>query len=148
MGTAETQRKDVTDIRIYYEDTDAAGIVYYANYLKLAERGRTELLRRCGFDHRAIKEAHGVVFAVRHCAVDYQRPAHLDDLVQVTTRISRIGGASVEMEQGVTRGDEELAKVQVRLACIDDAGGVRRLPKEIRQAMEEWQKSAESLPDL
>jgi acyl-CoA thioester hydrolase len=75
-------------VRVYYEDTDAAGIVYHANYLKFAERGRTELLRSLGFDHRRLAQAHGLVFAVARCAIDFMRPARLDDLLHVRTEVA------------------------------------------------------------
>src|SRR5262249_19258454 len=91
----------VFPVRVYYEDTDAAGIVYYANYLKFAERARTEMLRAHGFEHGGI--GAGLAFAVRSCAVDYLRPARLDDALEVRTRITRVGGASLEADQDICR---------------------------------------------
>src|ERR1700686_4883991 len=86
-------------LRVYYEDTDAAGIVYYANYLKFAERGRTEMMRDLGFAHSAIAAETGTIFTVRRLAADYRSPARLDDALSVETRIIEIGGATVLLDQ-------------------------------------------------
>ena len=85
-------------VRVYYEDTDAAGIVYHANYLKFAERGRTEFLRSVGFDHRVLADAHGLVFAVARCVTDFVTPARLDDLLLVRTRVAAVRGARLELD--------------------------------------------------
>src|SRR5690625_3299656 len=85
-------------LRVYYEDTDLAGVVYYANYLKFIERGRSEALRALGVDQPALKEA-GLVFVVRRLVADYLAPARFDDLLEVRTVTRRVGGASVEMRQ-------------------------------------------------
>lgn len=122
-------------VRVFYEDTDAAGIVYYANYLKFAERARTEWLRRLGFDHRRLKRDHGLVFAVRRCLVDYLKPARLDDLIDVRTVVTKVAGATVEMDQDMYLDDTHLVSVQVKLACLDSAGAPMRMPVDLRQAM-------------
>ena len=88
-------------IRVYYEDTDAAGIVYHAAYLEFAERARTEMLRCLGLDHASLRARFGLVFTVRRCAIDYRAPARLDDLLEVETRLVRLGGASLDLEQRV-----------------------------------------------
>ena len=123
------------EVRVYYEDTDAAGIVYHASYLKFAERGRTELLRRLGFDHANLARQHGVVFAVTRCVADFVRPARLDDLLVVGTSVAAIGGARVEMAQLVQRGDDAIARLAVTLAVLD-ATSMRpaRLPSALRAA--------------
>ena len=122
-------------VRVYYEDTDAAGIVYHANYLKFAERGRTELLREVGFDHRQLRETHGVLFTVARCTIDFLRPARLDDLLQVRTEVEGLGGARLSLLQTVLRADEPLARLLVTLAVVD-AATLRptRLPPAVRQA--------------
>ncbi|MEX2009332.1 MAG: tol-pal system-associated acyl-CoA thioesterase [Dongiaceae bacterium] len=122
-------------VRVYYEDTDAAGVVYYANYLKFAERARTEMMRAAGADHAGLAADRGVVFAVRRCEIDYLRPARLDDLLEVETRILEIGGAAVDGEQVVSRDGVELARLRVRLACVDEAGRATRLPAPLRAAL-------------
>jgi acyl-CoA thioester hydrolase len=122
-------------VRVYYEDTDAAGIVYHANYLKFAERGRTELLRSLGFDHRRLAQAHGLVFAVARCAIDFVRPARLDDLLHVRTEVAGLGGARLELVQTVVRAGDPAARLRVTLAVVD-AVTLRptRLPETVRHA--------------
>jgi acyl-CoA thioester hydrolase len=122
-------------IRVYYEDTDAAGIVYYANYLRFAERARTEMLRQMGHPHQALIEGEGLAFAVRRCAADYRRPAKLDDLLDVETRLIEIGRASLDLEQDVRRGDDLLVAMEVKLACIDSRLKPARIPDGLRQAL-------------
>ena len=124
----------VFPIRVYYEDTDAAGIVYYANYLKFAERARTEMLRERGFDHRELDAKDGVAFAVRSCNADYLLPARLDDALEVRTRVTHIGGASLEADQDIARDDAILTRLKVRLACINRAGRPARIPAAILAA--------------
>ena len=115
-------------IRVYYEDTDAAGIVYYANYLRFAERARTEFLRTLGFDHAQLKRRHGVGFAVRRCVIEYRQPARLDDRLEVLTRVAHVRGASIDLAQEVTRADGLLAMLEVRLVVLDQALRCVRLP--------------------
>jgi len=122
----------ILPIRVYYEDTDDAGLVYYANYLKFAERARTELLRTLGFDHRSLKDNSGVAFAVRRCAADYRRPARLDDRLEVHTRVMALRGASVEMEQIVKRDGADMVAMEITLACMRYDGRPARLPADVR----------------
>jgi acyl-CoA thioester hydrolase len=124
-------------LRVYWEDTDAAGIVYYANYLRFLERARSDLVRGAGIDQAALLDGEGIVFPVRRCEIDYLRPARLDDEIQVRTRIEKLGGASMEMEQDIHRGDEALVRAKVRLACIGRNGRPRRLPSTVRAALSE-----------
>ncbi len=124
--------------RVYYEDTDAAGIVYYANYLKFAERARTEILRDAGIVQRDVAAKSGVAFAVKSVSVDYHAPARLDDALIVETTILDIGGATAEGEQLVRRAENgtKLATIRVRLACIRLADGrATRLPDDVRAAL-------------
>jgi acyl-CoA thioester hydrolase len=122
-------------LRVYYEDTDAAGIVYHASYLKFAERGRTEMLRALGFDHRGLAADHGIVFAVSRCVIDFVGPGRLDDLLQVTTRPLLVGGVRLELEQVVTHADQRIARLEVTLATLDSVHlRPKRLPEALRQA--------------
>jgi acyl-CoA thioester hydrolase len=123
-------------VRVYYEDTDFGGVVYHANYLKFVERGRTEALRALGVDQVALKAA-GLVFVVRRLAADWLSPARFDDLLEVTTQITAVGGASVRMAQEVRRGEAALFRATVQVACMDAAGRPRRLPAEIRDRLVE-----------
>jgi acyl-CoA thioester hydrolase len=122
-------------IRVYYEDTDAAGIVYHSNYLKYAERARTEWLRALGVEHRRWREETGLVFVVKRCEIDYRRPARLDDMLDVATRVLQLSGATVIAEQVVWLEEEEVARLKLVIACIDGNGRPARLPKDLRAAM-------------
>ncbi len=119
-------------LRVYYEDTDLAGIVYYANYLKFIERGRSEWVRALGIDQRRLREDEGIVFAVRRVEADYLRPAHFDDMLVVETALERLGGARIELCQGVLRGAETLFLARVTLVAINAAGAAVRLPDGLR----------------
>jgi acyl-CoA thioester hydrolase len=122
-------------LRVYYEDTDAAGIVYYANYLKFAERARTEMLRLLGFEHAELRRSTGGTFAVRHCSADYLAPAHLDDELVVSSRLLALGAASLELDQRIQRGERELVRLTVRLAYLRSDLRPTRLPAEMRTAL-------------
>jgi acyl-CoA thioester hydrolase len=106
-------------VRVYYEDTDAGGVVYYANYLKYLERARTELLRELGFEQHQLAGEVGLAFAVRSLAVEYLKPARLDDLLGVVTVVEAIGRAQVTFAQSIRRADEILLTATVRVACLD-----------------------------
>jgi acyl-CoA thioester hydrolase len=106
-------------IRVYYEDTDAGGIVFYANYLKFFERARTEWLRACGIEQERLAGEMGTVFIVRSTAVDYRAPARLDDMIQVTSHTERIGRASVDFFQEAWRDGTLLATGTIRVGCVD-----------------------------
>src|SRR3954467_4955498 len=122
-------------LRVYYEDTDASGIVYHANYLKFAERGRTEMMRALGFAHSGIAAETGIVFAVRRVGADYLLPARLDDLLSIETRIVEIGGARVRLDQRVCRDGVLLAALDITVACIGSDGRPRRIPPALRAAL-------------
>jgi acyl-CoA thioester hydrolase len=106
-------------VRVYYEDTDAAGVVYYANYLKFMERARTEWLSALGFDLAAIEREHGIVFVVHRVEVDFRAPAQLSDRLDVTMTLTELGRASIDADQDVRRGNEILTRARVALACIN-----------------------------
>ncbi|SCA56798.1 acyl-CoA thioesterase [Candidatus Terasakiella magnetica] len=124
-------------IRIYYEDTDAGEIVYYANYFKFAERARTEFLRHFGIKQSELLENDRIAFAVRKAEADYRKPARLDDLLEVHTELVKLGGASLEMEQQLKRGEETLVSVKVRVACIHLEGRPMPIPQNIRKIFKE-----------
>ncbi|WBU54840.1 tol-pal system-associated acyl-CoA thioesterase [Paracoccus sp. SCSIO 75233] len=122
-------------VRVYYEDTDLAGIVYYANYLKFIERARTEWIRELGFDQTRLKQDQGIVFAVRRVEADYLAPAVFDDALTVTTSPVRITPARIELDQQVTRGEQVLFAAKVTLACLGPDMRPRRLPGDLGQLM-------------
>ena len=111
-------------LRVYYEDTDAGGIVFYANYLKFFERARTEWLRACGIDQRVLAESDGVLFVVKRTAVEYSAPARLDDVIHVVSRIERIGRASVDFHQEAWRDGILLASGDIKVASVS-IGAIR-----------------------
>jgi tol-pal system-associated acyl-CoA thioesterase len=118
-------------LRVYIEDTDAGGIVYYVNYLKFMERARTELMRSLGYDKNYIFNSD-LMFVVRDLAVSYKLPARLDDELETTATLTQLRGAGMVFEQNVRRGAELLARAQVTIACVDRAGvKPRRLPPEM-----------------
>ena len=123
------------DVRVYYEDTDLAGIVYYANYLKFIERGRTEWVRSLGIDQGALKRETGLVFAVRRVEADYLRPAVFDDVLKVVTSPQKVTGARIIVSQEVRRDDEPLFQAVVTLAILTPDGRPGRLPAEYRQRL-------------
>jgi acyl-CoA thioester hydrolase len=106
-------------LRVYYEDTDAGGIVYYANFLKFFERCRTEWLRALGIGQTELARVHGLQFVVMSIACDYKRPARLDDELTVLAQLERVGGASLVFAQQLWRADELLAEGRVKVACVD-----------------------------
>jgi acyl-CoA thioester hydrolase len=106
-------------VRVYWEDTDAGGVVYYANYLKFLERARTEWLSALGLEQDRLAEEAGVVFVVRRVEADYLRPARFNDRLQVECRLTALNRASLEMAQRVTRDDEILLQAVVRVACVE-----------------------------
>ena len=118
-------------LRVYYEDTDLAGIVYYANYLRFIERARSEMVRAAGIDQVAMKAA-GLVFAVRRVEAEYLSPARYDDLIEVRTRLSALKGASFDMAQEVWRGDTMLFRARVAIVVLTEQGRATRLPAELR----------------
>lgn len=118
-------------LRVYYEDTDLAGIVYYANYLKFIERGRSEWLRELGIDQAQLKSDTGVVFAVRRVIADYLRPAVFDDLLEITTKLAELKPARLVLDQAVLRGDVTLFTAEVTIVCLGPAARPTRLPSAI-----------------
>lgn len=122
------------DIRVYYEDTDMAGIVYYANYLRYIERARSDWVRGLGIDQRAMKAA-GQIFVVRRVEADYLAPAVLDDELVVETEVTKVTGARLIMDQLVKRGAQVLFHAIVTVVVVTDCGQVARMPASIRQLL-------------
>lgn len=136
MPDAGNAHVHVMPVRVYYEDTDAGGIVYYANYLKFAERARTEMLRAGGIAHGDLLASDGIAFAVRECHADYIKPARLDDALEIRTRVTEVGGATIRMQQDICLEGDVLVAVEVRLACMDvNSGAPKRLPEAVRECL-------------
>ncbi|MDJ0639504.1 MAG: tol-pal system-associated acyl-CoA thioesterase [Paracoccaceae bacterium] len=123
--------------RVYYEDTDLAGIVYYANYLKFVERARTEWVRSLGIDQSRLKQETGIVFAVRRVEADYLIPARFDDELTVETCVRAHTGARLELTQDVRRGTDLLFSAAVTLVALTDDGRPTRLPTDVRALIDE-----------
>ena len=123
-------------VRVYYEDTDTAGVVYYANYLRYLERGRTEWLRALGVEQLRLAQDAGIVFAVRSLNIEYLRPARLDDALAVLTELTLAGRAQVTLKQRIERAGETLVEATVRIACLR-TGKMKPapLPADIRRKM-------------
>ncbi len=126
-------------VRVYYEDTDFSGVVYHASYLRFMERGRTNYLRLLGADHRALfeqaaAEAPGFAFVVRQMKIDFKKPAHMDDVLDIVTRPEEVKGASIVLHQKVMRGDELLVEAHVQVAFVS-GGKAKPIPKPLRDAM-------------
>ncbi len=122
-------------LRVYYEDTDLAGIVYYANYLKFIERARSEWVRGLGIDQALLRAKQGIVFAVRRVEADYLRPAVFDDVLSVQTVLADLSGARLVLDQAVLRGAQTLFTARVTLVCLTAAGTATRFPTALRTAL-------------
>lgn len=120
-------------VRVYYEDTDMGGIVYYANYLRYIERARSDWVRSLGIDQNAMRERDGVVFVVRRVEADYLSPAKFDDQLLVRTVTKAVTGVRLIMSQEVLRGDKLLFQAEVTIVCLAESGAPARLPANIRR---------------
>lgn len=120
-------------IRVYYEDTDMAGIVYHANYLKFIERARSDWVKQQGLDQNSMREEDGIVFVVRRIEADYLMTAKFDDLLEVQTAVRSMTGVRLIMVQEVLRGAEVLFRAEVTAVCVTREGQPARLPASLRQ---------------
>jgi acyl-CoA thioester hydrolase len=135
----------VLPIRVYFEDTDFAGLVYHANYLKFCERGRTDFIRLLGIHHQALanpEDGEPAVFVVRRVEIDYLKPARLDELLEVVTWCSEIGGASLTLAQEVRRGETVIVRAKVVVVLISGAGKPQRIGTMIREALQRFVNQA------
>ncbi len=138
--TLDSPQRFIT--RIYYAETDAGGVVYHSKYLDLAERGRMEFLRRIGQSVGAVQAAYGLIFAVRHCDIEYVAPARLEDEIVIATHLTELGGASVQFRQVINKTLDQrltvLAKLQISLVAINAAGKPVRIPDGLRAALQNF----------
>lgn len=131
MPDTQLPSAHIFPVRVYYEDTDSGGVVYYANYLKYVERARTEMLREQDIESSRLMVEHDVAFAVRRTEADFLKSARLDDALEVHSRLLNVGGATLTAEQIVKRDGEDLVIFQMKLACVGTSGGPQRIPKTI-----------------
>ena len=118
-------------IKIYYEDTDSGGVVYYANYLKFLERARTEALFSIGFSNKKIKEQYSSLIIVKSCNIEYKKPAHLEDELTIRSFVKSISKTSLFMNQIITRGDDEIVDAKICLVFVNKEGKPVKIPEEI-----------------
>jgi acyl-CoA thioester hydrolase len=123
------------NVRVYYEDTDAGGIVYYANYLKFFERARTEWLRAIGVDQHALLQQHDAMFVVKNVTAEYHAPAKLDDVLKLTLSIEKLGRASLQFVQQAWSGEQLLNTARVKVGCVDSALRPRAVPDVVAARM-------------
>jgi acyl-CoA thioester hydrolase len=122
-------------LRVYYEDTDAGGIVYYANYLKFVERARTEALIGLGLSQIDLRRDRGILFVVKSASIDYRAPARLEDQLLVVTHVMQIGASRIDMAQDVTRTGQLLAACRITLVCVGPEGRAHRMPDDVRATL-------------
>jgi acyl-CoA thioester hydrolase len=138
-GSVETALAEFHElpVRVYYEDTDSGGVVYYANYLRFLERARTEMLRVSGLDQSVILRDAGLAFVVRHAVVDYRASARLDDQLLVRSRVLELRHASVTFDQDVLREGKVLVSAQIKVACVDmQRGKAAAFPRDVAKVLE------------
>lgn len=127
-------------VRVYFEDTDAGGIVYHTNYLKFAERARTEMLRNFGIEHGTALKVHGICFVVKECNMQFLKPGLLDDLLEVETETLLIRGGSISLCQKIRKESDILFDMNIKLACINANGRATRIPIKLRDRMSDLKK--------
>lgn len=120
-------------VKVFYEDTDAGGVVYYANYLKFFERARTEAIAEIGLSNKKLLEEFGVLIIVKSCNIDYKKPAKLEDQLEIKSIISSISNSSFKMIQKVFRDDDLLTSSEIHLVIVDKKGKPSRIPDELRK---------------
>jgi acyl-CoA thioester hydrolase len=143
-----TGKTHVLPVRVYYEDTDAGGIVYHANYLRFAERARTEMLRLVGIHQNQLREREGLVFAAYKGDVHYLKPARLDDVLRVETNLTELSGALLCVRQIIKRrgpnADEELVRFNAQIVCMTEQGKAARVPASLRKILEPFVVSSDA----
>ncbi|MEM7614082.1 MAG: tol-pal system-associated acyl-CoA thioesterase [Pseudomonadota bacterium] len=130
------ERPFMSQFRVYYEDTDMAGIVYYANYLKFLERGRSDLVRAVGLDQLVMRDSRDLVFVVKRLEIDYRSPARFDDILDVATETTSMGRARFEMTQRISVERRTVVDAVAEVVCMSLAGKPQRIPADIRDALE------------
>jgi acyl-CoA thioester hydrolase len=135
-----TGRHHVLPVRVYFEDTDFSGLVYHGSYIRWCERGRSDFLRLVGNDHRALLDGSAgrepAAFVVRRMAIEYLRPARIDDVLEVTTRVKTLAAATLTLDQRISRGGTELFTAEVLVVLISQSGKPLRLSTALRDALQ------------
>tara|TARA_A100001011_G_scaffold392998_2_gene481797 strand:+ start:1892 stop:2311 length:420 start_codon:yes stop_codon:yes gene_type:complete len=133
--------------RVFYEDTDSAGIVYYANYLKFIERARTETLREIGVIQSKIRKKYNLIFVVKNIFAEFIKPAKLDDLLEIKTNFIKLGMVSVEIEHEIFIKNDIIFKAKVKLGLVDINGKIKKLPQDLQGKLEKLTNSSVKIPN-
>ena len=136
---SEGQKSHLFPVRIYFEDTDAGGIVYHSRYLNYCERARAELLRECGIESVTMMKEHKCGFAVRRAEIDFLKPAHLDEELIIESKLIEMKGASSKVRHLIRHGDDLLVDITIMLVCMGPGERPVRIPQVIRKEMLAWQ---------
>ena len=123
-------------VKIYYEDTDAGGVVYYANYLKFLERARSEAIHFLGFSNKGLLANHGILLIVKSCNIQYKKPAQLEDLLEISTEVTSFTKTSILMRQLILKSKDIISEAEVHLVAVDKKGKPTKIPNELKRKLE------------
>tara|TARA_B100000035_G_scaffold53363_1_gene41850 strand:- start:618 stop:1016 length:399 start_codon:yes stop_codon:yes gene_type:complete len=124
------------NVKVYYEDTDAGGVVYYANYLKFLERARSEAIYSLGFSNSGLFESHGILLIVKSCNIEYKKPAKFEDKLQIVSETVSFTKTSFLMRQEIKRNDELISVADIHLVAVDKNGKPSKIPEDFKQKLE------------
>ena len=124
------------NIKVYYEDTDAGGVVYYANYLKFLERARSEAIHSLGFSNKGLLENHGILLIVKSCNIQYKQPAQLEDLLEISSEATSFTKTSILMKQLILKSTDVISEAEIHLVAVDKKGKPTKIPDELRIKLE------------
>ena len=122
--------------KVYYEDTDAGGVVYYANYLKFLERARSEAIYSLGFSNKELLEDHGILLIVKSCNIQYKQPAQLEDLLEISSEATSFTKTSILMKQLILKGKDLISEAEVHLVAVDKKGKPTKIPDQLKRKLE------------
>ena len=124
------------NIKVYYEDTDAGGVVYYANYLKFLERARSEAIHSLGFSNKGLLENHGILLIVKSCNIQYKQPAQLEDLLEISSEATSFTKTSILMKQLILKNNDIISEADVHLVVVDNKGKPTKIPDQLKRKLE------------
>ena len=124
------------NIKVYYEDTDAGGVVYYANYLKFLERARSEAIHSLGFSNKGLLENHGILLIVKSCNIQYKKPAQLEDLLEISSEATSFTKTSILMKQLILKNKDIISEAEVHLVAVDNKGKPTKIPDQLKRKLE------------
>ena len=124
------------NIKVYYEDTDAGGVVYYANYLKFLERARSEAIHSLGFSNKGLLENHGILLIVKSCNIQYKQPVQLEDLLEISSEATSFTKTSILMKQLISKNKDIISEAEVHLVAVDNKGKPTKIPDQLKRKLE------------